>query len=211
MRHVMAHIWIRSDADGWQPVALVADACALTVAGPIFGQGAGDPGAGVGRGAGPSGLNVDVGPDPLSHGTSAVRLRRVSRAGDDTWALFAGPTARPLVNGLPSPIGLVILSDRDEIRWLSSHDPSGSPAHPLFFSTERLASIAPYPAGERRGLCPRCKQPLTPGDAAVRCPGCGLWHHATDALKCWTYGEHCAACQQTTSLDAGFQWTPEDL
>jgi hypothetical protein len=105
----------------------------------------------------------------------------------------------------------VILSDRDELRWPVAHDASGAAPHPLFFSTERLAAVAPYPAGDRRGSCPRCKQLLTVGDAAVRCPSCGLWHHATDELPCWTYGEHCAACQQVTSLDAGFQWTPEEL
>ena len=200
----MAHIWTRLNVGEWQPVPLAADAYVLTIAGPAPLAAARVPQA-ADRSL------LDVVPDAPARAAETVLLRRVSAANDETWALLAGPSARPLVNGLPTPHGIVILSDRDEIRRPSPSDPSGPSADPIFFSTERLATVTPYPAGSRRGSCPRCKQPLTAGDTAVRCPGCGLWHHATDALPCWTYGERCAACQQLTSLDAGFQWTPEDL
>lgn len=185
----MAQIWLKAATDGWRTIALVADTCALASAGL---------------------RSVDTAVEAPADPRAAL-LHRVSGAGDDTWALLAGPLARPLVNGLPVPLGLVVLADRDEIRWPAPLDPSCPPPWPIFFSTERLATIAPYPPDARRGSCPRCKQPLTPGDPAVRCPGCGLWHHATEALPCWTYGEQCAACPQPTSLDTGFQWTPEDL
>lgn len=186
----MAHIWIRSHSGDWQPMTLAADACMLTAAGP-------------------SSSGIASGALPVSAG--AVLLRRVEGASGEDWALLEGQSARVLVNGLHSPLGIVMLADRDEIRWPAGGDPSDPPAAPLFFSTERLATVAPYPADGRRGSCPRCKQALAAGDAAVKCPGCGLWHHATDALPCWTYGEHCAACPHSTSLEAGFQWTPEQL
>jgi len=186
----VAQIWIRSDAGDWQPTALATDTCVLTVAGPS---------------------SIDAAHDAPAAAAPSVLLRRVAGTSDETWALLAHPSAHLLVNGLHSPLGIVILSDRDEIRWAATDDPSIPPAAALFFSTERLAAVAPYPVDGRRGSCPRCKQPLAAGEAAVRCPACGLWHHATETLPCWTYGEHCAACQQPTSLDAGFRWTPEDL
>ncbi|MDH4066120.1 MAG: PHD finger domain-containing protein [Acidobacteriota bacterium] len=185
----MPQIWMTSSADDWQAIGLVADTYALDSDGPKC---------------------VDTVVDAPADDTS-VLLRRIASTGENTWALLAGPLARPLVNGLPVPLGLVVLADRDEIRWSASTDSAIPPPGPLFFSTERLAAVGPYPLEARRGSCPRCKQPLTPGDAAVRCPGCGLWHHATEALPCWTYGEQCAACPQSTSLEAGFQWTPEGL
>lgn len=186
----MAHVWIRARDDEWQPVVVPEAGCALT-------------------GAGPSAL--DAAADAPGDAAGAVWIRRVSAPDGDTWALLASPSTRLLVNGLPASHGIVILSDRDEIRWSGSGATPGTRAEPLFFSSERLAAVAAYPGEGHRGLCPRCKQPLAIGDPAVRCPGCGLWHHASDALPCWTYGEHCAACSQPTSLDAGFQWTPEDL
>ena len=127
------------------------------------------------------------------------------------WAFLTAPDARVLINGLPVPLGIAILADRDEIRFAATDEAPRGLLSPIYFSTERLAAVAAYPADGRRGSCPRCKQALTAGESAVCCPGCGLWHHATEALPCWSYGEHCAACPQATALDAGFQWTPEDL
>ena len=187
----MAHIWSSSAAGEWQPVALAAEACALPVHGLSLSQHA-------------------LPPSPTCDGSTAV-LRRAQGVGDDAWALLSTSDAAVLVNGLPVAHGIVILADRDEIRFPSPAEPTEGPANPVYFSTERLAVVTTYPAGGRRGSCPRCKQSLTAGESAVRCPGCGLWHHATEALPCWTYGEHCAACPQPTTLDAGFQWTPEDL
>jgi hypothetical protein len=203
-RQAMAHIWTRSEVGEWQTVALGADACVLTIAGPAVlavprPSPADDPAV------------FEVASDEPTGTAGTMLLRRVAGTNDDIWVLLAGSSARPLVNGFPAPHGIVVLADRDEIRWPAPLDLASSPADPFFFSTERLATVVTYPDGTRRGSCPRCKQPLSAGDAAVRCPGCGLWHHATEALPCWTYGEQCAACPQPTPLDAGFQWTPEEL
>jgi hypothetical protein len=187
----VAHIWVSSAAGEWEPVALAADACALTEHGPSFSR-------------------LDQ-PLETADDSSPVVLRRVPSIADDAWALLAIPGAPIMVNGFPIPHGIVVLNDRDEIRLSTPVDPCEEPARPIYFSTERLAAVAPYPADGRRASCPRCKQSLTAGAPAVCCPRCGLFHHATDALPCWTYGEHCAACPHPTALDAGFRWTPEDL
>ncbi len=140
--------------------------------------------------------------DRIGLGCSSA-LRRLGDANGAAWMLLAAPAARVLVNGLPLAIGAVVLSDRDEIRL-----PSGSP---LYFSTETLAVVAPFPESGPRGFCPRCKQSIAPGSPAVRCPSCGLYHHSSEDLACWTYGPQCAGCSHDTALDAGFRWTPEDL
>ena len=80
-----------------------------------------------------------------------------------------------------------------------------------YFSTETLARIEPLSEEDATGCCPRCKQGLTAGQPAVKCPGCGVWHHQSDELPCWTYAERCAICGGSTALDAGFSWTPEEL
>jgi hypothetical protein len=131
---------------------------------------------------------------------SSVQLRRVANP-PDTWALITSSPALRL-NGAQVPLGLAILEDRDEIRLPAVH---------AWFSTETQAQVEPFPPSATRGFCPRCKQAIDPGSSAVRCPGCGLWHHASDDLPCWTYAPTCAACAHTTDLDAGFRWTPEDL
>lgn len=140
--------------------------------------------------------------DGLALGSSAA-IRGFDGVNEAAWMLFAASGARVLVNGLPVTIGIVVLSDRDEIRV--SSEP------PLYFSTETLAEVAPFPESGPRGFCPRCRQPIAPGSHAVRCPGCGLYHHASEDLSCWTYSAQCAGCSHDTALDAGFRWTPEDL
>jgi len=81
----------------------------------------------------------------------------------------------------------------------------------MFFSTELLAGVTPYPGSERPILCARCKAEIATASPAVRCPRCGAWHHQSDELPCWTYAERCSVCDQPTALDAGFAWTPEEL
>jgi hypothetical protein len=140
--------------------------------------------------------------DGLALGSSAA-LRRIDDVNGAAWMLFAASSARVLVNGLPVSIGIVVLADRDEIRVPSEP--------PLYFSTETLAEVGPFPESCPRGFCPRCRQPIAPCSPAVRCPGCGLSHHASEDLACWTYSPQCAGCSHDTALDAGFRWTPEDL
>ncbi len=131
-------------------------------------------------------------------------LIKSGSAGKHDWHLVAANPDMILVNGMPVVGGIRTLLDRDEIRV------AGLGA--LFFSTERLARIEPLPAtlpGEV--ACPRCRQRMQPGVPAVRCPSCEVWHHASDNLNCWSYGDTCAMCRQPTALDTGYQWTPEDL
>jgi hypothetical protein len=149
-----------------------------------------------------AGVSLTVHADPAPR----LSIRPIHGAQEDSWALLASLLARPLVNGLPIHHGIAVLSDRDEIR----HAP-GCDSTPVYFSTERLAVVVAYSPAGRLGLCPRCKQAIGPGEDAVRCPGCGVWHHSTTALPCWTYGDQCAACDHPTSIEAGFRWTPEVL
>jgi hypothetical protein len=121
----------------------------------------------------------------------------------DAWVLLCPVDAGVHVNGEPVPLGLVVLSDRDELRI------PGQP--PRFFSTETIACVELFPETTRGGCCPRCRQTIECGTSAVCCPSCGLWHHASHELPCWTYAPTCAACAQDTSPDAGFRWTPEEL
>jgi hypothetical protein len=180
----MAHLWKwMSESGEWTPLPLDGDAFTLGGDGP---------------------LRV---PDLLSARGSSQALRRVEDpalpGAGAAWTLIVGRGAHVLINGSPASLGLVALADRDEIRLATGR--------PLFFSTETLARVNPFPTSGTRGFCPRCKQLIDSGTPAVRCPSCGLWHHASDDLPCWTYGPQCAACSQETALDAGFGWTPEEL
>jgi hypothetical protein len=117
------------------------------------------------------------------------------------WVLLAGASGDVRVNGFSAVAGVRVLRDRDEIRADS--------VHTLFFSTETLAHIEDFLAGERAIFCGRCRQAMQNGELGVRCPRCGIWYHQTDKLPCWTYSPTCAFCPQSTTLDEGYAWTPE--
>jgi hypothetical protein len=136
-----------------------------------------------------------------THAQEQILLLRLANP-PETWALVGGPE-RVRVNGSPLLLGLAVLDDRDELQV--------SAEHTLFFSTERIVKVEPYPNSGARGFCPRCKLSIESGSQAVRCPRCSLWHHQGDEMPCWTYSATCAVCAQPTALDAGFRWTPEDL
>ena len=129
-------------------------------------------------------------------------LVRSDQDDHESWVLTAFP-GRVTVNGVRVASGLHVLADRDEIT-VAGYEP-------VFFSTERLAAIEKCPASDRALTCPRCRQVIAPYTPAVCCPACGVWHHQDGDLKCWTYAERCALCPHPTGLDAGYQWTPEDL
>lgn len=138
--------------------------------------------------------------DPAGGGP---RLVRIEDGVDPLWVLLTPPGTPVSLNGLRLLTGFRILRDRDEIRL-----GGGSP---LYFSTETLAKVLPLPDGGRDTSCPRCKQVIEAGKPAVRCPGCGVWHHASEEYPCWTYAPTCALCPRPTGEDTGFQWTPEGL
>jgi hypothetical protein len=139
--------------------------------------------------------------DPADGGIGALVVRM--EQGGDVWTLIAhhaGPPVR--VNGSPLLLGVRVLRDKDEIRIQGSR---------FFFSTESQPHIEPFPGSAKTTFCPRCKEAIEKDSPAVRCPGCGVWHHQSEDLPCWTYDARCALCDQPSALDAGYRWTPEEL
>ncbi len=136
----------------------------------------------------------------LGEDRPAVIMRAV--AGDSpVWVLLAAADSDVRINGFAPVAGVRVLQDRDEIRAF--------PSDALFFSTETPAHVEAFAATERAIFCGRCRQPIQDGGLAVRCPNCGIWYHQGEQLPCWTYAATCAFCPQSTTLDAGFTWTPE--
>jgi len=139
--------------------------------------------------------------NPATHSQPA-RLICAGAAGTRSWALIAPSASGLRVNGRTLPAGLCVLDDRDEIR---------SGADKLYFSTETLATVEPFPGSDRQVFCGRCRQLIEPESPSVRCPGCGVWYHELADLPCWTYAEKCTFCDQATALNAGFSWSPEEM
>jgi predicted RNA-binding Zn-ribbon protein involved in translation (DUF1610 family) len=129
-------------------------------------------------------------------------LMRSPGAGATRWVLLAASQG-VLVNGLPLHTGIRVLSDRDEICL--------GAAGAVYFSTETLATVEVFPGSEQPVYCPRCKQEIAPGSNAVKCPQCGVWHHQSEELPCWTYSPRCALCDQPTELGGSYRWSPEEL
>lgn len=133
---------------------------------------------------------------------AAYVIRHPNSDGRDRWMLFASCQMRVSVNGLILEIGMRTLRDKDEIRVGETV---------MFFSTEQIAQVLPFPGIGKPCKCPRCQSEILVGTPAVRCPHCGVWHHQSEESPCWTYAEKCAAfCDQSTALDSGLQWVPED-
>jgi hypothetical protein len=141
--------------------------------------------------------------------TTPLLLVRRGGGADEEWVLLSDRQSMACVNGQPLVLGARVLRDRDEIHVRGAASPE-----PLrcFFSLERLAQVAPLPAGDSPVRCVRCKDVIAPGQPAVRCPACQLWHHQIAGGKnCWTYRPGCASCGQPTQLDGTYRWTPEAL
>jgi len=132
---------------------------------------------------------------------SQALLLRTSEDGAGKWQLLTKSTTSVRVNGLRWLTGLRTMRDRDQISVGQTR---------AYFSTEHRARCVAFPGSERKLFCARCRQELLDGAMAVRCPQCGIWHHQTDDLPCWTYAAHCGSCSQPTDLDAGYRWRPED-
>ena len=120
----------------------------------------------------------------------------------DAWILLAPPESDVKINGMRLQAGIKALHHRDEVMV--------SGMGRLYFSTEKLTNIEPFPGGERM-LCGRCKQEIKENTPGVKCPGCDIWHHYSDDLPCWTYSPRCSNCDHPTEIDAGYRWTPEGL
>lgn len=137
----------------------------------------------------------------LPHGSVAL-LHAALDGTTSTWLLVDPAGARVRINGRLLATAVRALADHDEILL-----PGG---RPFFFTTERRPERSTFPGSGRPSFCPRCRQAMEAGTPAVACPGCGMWHHETHEHNCWTYGESCAMCAQSTSFDSDFCWTPED-
>ena len=120
--------------------------------------------------------------------------------GGPNWYILSPSDVQVRVNGERLLLGSRLVKHRDEIVV---------DGHRFFFSTERLAAVGNLPALGHAVHCARCKQPVEQGSLAVSCPGCGAWHHQSDALACWCYDAKCALCDSVTELGGGFRWTPD--
>jgi hypothetical protein len=135
-------------------------------------------------------------------GTAVATIQPVVARGSE-WVLLCRPGSCR-VNGESVALGIRTLRDKDEIRPANGQR--------LFFSTETQARIAPFPGAAQATICPRCLLEIALGQPAVICPACGVaYHEDGDAeLLCWTYGP-CSFCGQPGSLNAGLQWSPDEL
>jgi hypothetical protein len=116
-------------------------------------------------------------------------------AGSASYLLLVKPGVEVRLNGR-QPLSLSLLHDRDEIAVGNAK---------VYFTTESLPTVGPFPGSAETLFCARCKSALAAGALAVQCPGCHLWYHAYDDRPCWTYHTHCV-CGHPTHGD--FVWRP---
>jgi hypothetical protein len=132
-----------------------------------------------------------------------VTLKRYGTGESTLWVLLSSGLEKVSVNGQPLLAGLCLLHDRDEILIGAQRR--------LYYSTEELASVEPFPGGNGPVYCARCRQAIQPATPAVRCPACGHWCEQSETKPCWTYGPTCPMCEQPTAFDTGLRWSPEEL
>jgi hypothetical protein len=149
-----------------------------------------------------AGLAPDGARDAATRAGAALLLR--SRTPDgEAWLVMSVAPGGVRLNGAPLLAGIRVLSHRDELQV----DGLGR----VFFSTECLPRVEPFPGADRPVVCPRCRGALAPGAPAVHCPQCKIWVHCSDEKPCWEYAETCPMCPQPTAADTGYRWTPEEL
>jgi len=196
----MDRLWIGPAGPGevWQENELSGDAYELrTAAGP------------------PAAVTVaPLGSHPARCACASAYLSGASSPSGTVWCLIAAAAA-VRVNGEALPAGARLLDDRDEILL---------GARRLVLSTERVARMERYVAGDRAIACPRCGGQLETGDPIVRCPRCRMAHHhemVPGAVRagdpdagesCWLHDVTCAACkEQSTDLGRDRRWTPDEV
>lgn len=179
----MSHIWMRDPQRAWYAFPLEA---------PM--------------------LRLDDGtPRPMAEcdlhraGGAVILAHTQDARGLEQWSLLCTPGSATRVNGAPVRAGIRVLADRDAVTL--------GDGTTVFFSSERLAHIVPFPGEGHGTCCYRCRIVLEPGTPAVRCPApdCGFWHHQSADYPCWTYTDACPGCGHPTAFDAGYQWSPRDL
>ena len=180
----MAHLWVQNHSGDWVPIDLDGEGFAVTT---------GENGR----------LRIRRDDCLESLDTFCPMIVRRQRLDlDDTWILLSSKN-RVRVNGMPVLTGFKVLSDRDEIGFES--------LPPVYFSTEQLARIVPFPGTEHETICPRCQTPIADGHPAVQCPNpqCRTWYHQSDDLPGYTYHDTCCLCGWPSTLTAEYQWRPE--
>jgi len=148
---------------------------------------------------------LKTGRHPLEDEDALLLQSTVDEWGDEAdriWTVLVGEHTDLHLNGEPLPVGVAVLTHRDELRC------EGSP--PVYFSTETQAEVVPYSRSDEP-RCPRCAQSIQQSEDCVRCPSCGVLHHQRDDRACWTHVGNCALCDQPTDLDGSLQWSPEGL
>jgi len=123
------------------------------------------------------------------------------------WALVWRRDLVVRINGRRHGLGLRVLRHRDEIR-IGDGDP-------VFYSTETLPVVIPFPGAGEPVFCTRCQLALEPGQPVVRCPGerCGggYYYHAQEGQRdCFNYGP-CLVCGYEPTGQTTFQWTPTEV
>lgn len=197
----MAQLW-RHDDSGWVAVGL--DTLGVEIAlGPLVSGAVADAPAvaGAPHEGGSSSGAVPRGTPVLLRAT----VGSTEGLPGPTWVLAAPFGAGVAVNGEPAHAGLIALADRDEILLETGER--------MFFSLAAVAALEAFDAPPPGLRCPRCCRLFAASLPIVRCPGpgCGVIHHQTDELPCWTYTARCAVCPQSTALDQAPRWTPEGL
>jgi hypothetical protein len=177
----MSHLWIASDTDGWS-------ACELESAPHVL------------RPTPPTLTRQEPVSLPAPHG--ALLLPCARSADPDSFALLARTRHSVRVNGVPLQTGIRVLRDRDSIQLANRP--------PMYFSSQRLPVVEPFPETDEPRYCPRCKSSIEPGTPAVRCVACGSWYHQSDEFPCWTYADSCV-CGHPTNLDGDYRWTPHEI
>ncbi len=178
----MAHLWLLDERRQWVVQTLAGDGSSLRSL--LSGLVEGCPAA-------------DVAP------ADVFLMQAGDEEGTAEWAIIAAQECGLTVNGIPLLLGIRVLANRDEIRWSTDGF--------AFYSTEEPAAVASLPQADQKIFCPRCKQEIAPETPAVRCPRCGIWHHQSEQLPCYTYADRCATCTRRTSLDGNYDWTPEEM
>ena len=179
----MAHLWVADPEQLWSIAPLEHD---------LYSIGVGDSGS----------AEITLG----EKAWQTLVARHRAEHGKASWVLMAAPGQRITVNGAETLAGLRVLQDRDHIRLFDKET-----AVSFFYSAELIPRVEAFPGADTPVACPRCKIIIEPGASAVKCPGCGAWYHQSEEYPCWSYADKCALCKHPADMEAGYQFTPEDL
>ncbi len=200
--NLMAQLFVPDASHAWSILKLEGDRYRLALQRPPKGVGRADQPGSTAR------LVVADRGGRLSRNGVLLLIRNPVQGGTEPprspadWVVLAGRDSRVRLNGVPVALGLAALRHRDELCF--------DGGAPLYFSTERVASVERYEASDSP-RCPRCTLGIEAGDSYVCCPRCGVLYHQGRTRKCWTYAEFCALCPHSTDLAAGLRWSPDVL